>query len=423
MKHRFIKRLTLSALLSLFCTGITRADILVPMDLSQTDHLKAYGLTYKILQAGGTAEWLLNYRGGSFLYDDNDSYVKEARLMGVKTEHVSASEVVAIHARIEQENMEVVILETAPKVAIYTPPNASPWDDAVTIVFNYAEIEYDKIWDQEVMEGALSKYDWLHLHHEDFTGQYSKFFTNPQARPWMMEEMARNEEMANKFSFDKVWKLKQAVTRRIAEYVNKGGFLFAMCLATETFEISLATQGIDIVPQAADGDGVDPNANSKLNFDNNLAFENFQVVLDASINSFSTIDGHQVNNPPLRQPLGYISLFKFSAKYDPLPTLLTQNHTDIIKGYYGQSTSFNRSCLKDGVTILGYEEGKPFVNYIHGNYGEGTWSYLGGHDPEDPEHRIGDPPTKLELKRNSPGYRLILNNLLFPAAQKKELKT
>ncbi len=421
-----LRRCLLVVFLCLLVAGFNRhlrAEVLVPMDLSQADHLKAYGLAYKVLKAGESVEWLLNYRGGSFLLPQSEQYIRQARLMGVSYELLGPGQVAAIHGVIEQENMEVVLLEKAPRVAIYTPPNKSPWDDAVTLALTYAEVDYETIWDGDVMTGGLEDYDWLHLHHEDFTGQFSRFYIGYAGRDWYQEEVARSNEMASRFNYGKVWQLKHAVARRIAEYVNKGGFLFGMCLAGETIDIALAAGDVDIVPPQADGDGITPNAQQKLDYSQCLAFENFEVQLNPTVNSFSNIDGHQVNNPRLRQPLGYFKLFKFSAKYDPVPSLLTQNHTDFIRGFYGQSTSFNRSVLKDNVTVLASEEGKPWVNYIHGNAGKGFWTFLGGHDPEDPEHRIGDTPTRLELHKNSPGYRLILNNLLFPAARKKELKT
>ncbi len=411
-----------AAMLYLFCHSLS-AEILVPMDQTQSDHLKAYGLAYKVLKAGVNVEWLLNYRGGSFLFAENEAFLRQARLMGVSCEPVGPEQVIAIHGQIEQENMEVVLLEKAPRVAIYTPPNKSPWDDAVTLALAYAEVDYETVWDEKVLKGKLDQYDWLHLHHEDFTGQYSKFYIGYAGRDWFREEVQLNEEMAARFGFDKVWKLKHAVARRIAEYVRQGGFLFAMCLATETMDIALAAEDVDIVQKQIDGDGISPKAQERLDFSNTLAFNNFRVELNPVVNSFSQIDGHQVNNPPKRQKLGYFQLFKFSAKYDPVPTLLTQNHTDFIKDFYGQSTSFIHATLKDAVTVLAFEKGKPWIKYIHGNAGKGFWTFLGGHDPEDPEHRIGDPPPSLDLHRNSPGYRLILNNLLFPAARKKELKT
>lgn len=400
-----------------------RADILVPMDLSQSDHLKAYGLAYKVLKAGVNVEWLLNYRGGSFLFEEHEAFINQARLMGVSFQRVGPDQVISIHQQIEDSNMEVMLLEKAPRVAIYTPPNVPPWDDAVTLALTYAEVDYETVWDEEVLKGGLERFDWLHLHHEDFTGQFSRFYNGYADRPWFQDEVRQNSEMASRLGFNKVWKLKHAVARRISAYVLQGGFLFAMCLAAETLDIALAAGDTDIVGPQVDGDGIDPQAQGKLDFSKTIAFENFQLEMNPLINSFSNIDGHQVNNPPLRQPLGYFQLFQFAAKYDPVPTLLTQNHTSHLRDFYGQSTSFNRSVLKSSVTVLAFEEGKPYVKYIHGNHGEGTWTFLGGHDPEDPEHRIGDPPTRLELHKNSPTYRLILNNLLFPAAKKKELKT
>ncbi len=422
---RWVKSMTLALLLcGLPLAAVpARGELLVPMDLAQQDHIKAYGLAYKVLKAGSRVEWLLNYRGGSFLLEEREAFARLARLMGVSVETVSPQQVAAIHAQIEQENMEVMLLEKAPRVAVYTPPNLSPWDDAVTLALAYAEIEYDKIWDAEVLEGALSKYDWLHLHHEDFTGQFNRFYIGYRGRDWFEEEVARNREMATRFGYAKVWQLKHAVAERIAAYVREGGFLFAMCLAAETLDIALAAGETDIVPAEADGDGVDPEAAAKLDFSRTLAFRDFRPELNPVVNSFSDIDGHQVNNPLARRNLGYFQLFRFSAKYDPVPSLLTQCHTDFIKDFYGQSTSFTRRTLKEGVTVLAFEQDQPFVKYIHGNQGKGFWTFLGGHDPEDPEHRIGDRQTTLELHKNSPGYRLILNNLLFPAAKKKELKT
>ena len=336
-----IRKIVLVAFMAA-CLGLARqaaAEVLVPMDLSQADHLKAYGLAYKVLKAGVNVEWLLNYRGGSFLFAENEQFIRYARLMGVSYELAGPGQVAEIHGRIERENMEVVLLEKAPKVAVYTPPNKSPWDDAVTMALAYAEVDYETIWDGEVMTGALEDYDWLHLHHEDFTGQYSKFYISYAGRDWYQEEVARNTEMAQRFKFAKVWQLKHAVARRIADYVEKGGFLFGMCLAGETLDIALAAQDIDIVPPQVDGDGLTANAQDRLDFSNCLAFENFLVQLNPTVNAFSSIDGHQVNNPGLRQPLGYFKLFNFSAKYDPVPSLLIQNHTDYIKDFFGQSTS------------------------------------------------------------------------------------
>ena len=399
------------------------SEILVPMDLSQTDHLKAYGLAYWALEQGSNVKWLLNYRNGSFLMEGYTGIEREARLRGIYYEVISGSEVVQIMNVIENENMEIVLLEKAPKIAVYTPPNIPAWDDAVTLALEYADIKYHKIWDEEVLKGKLSEYDWLHLHHEDFTGQYSKFYINYRQAPWFLDEVARNEEMAKKFGYTKVSQLKSAVSERIKNYIFQGGFLFAMCSAAETFEIALAARGVDIVPPPGDGDPVEPGAQNKLDFSRSLAIDKFRLQTNPLINAFSDIDGHLVNVAGARQPLGYFQLFKFSAKYDPVPTMLTQNHTWYIEDYYGLSTSLMRHTLKKSVTIMAEEEGKPWVKYIHGNYGKGSFTYYGGHDPEDKQHAIGDPPTNLELHKHSPGYRLILNNVLFPAARKKELKT
>lgn len=406
----------------LICVPL-KAEILVPMDMAQNDHLKAYGLAWKALKAGVNVEWLLNYRGGSFMFEDHEVFRQQARRMGVTFQSIGPDEVIAIHQQIENSNMEVMLLEKAPRVAIYTPPNTSPWDDAVTLALTWAEVEYDKVWDEDVLKGGLEGCDWLHLHHEDFTGQFSRFYNGYSERPWLQDEVKSSQEAAQSMGFQKVWQLKHAIARRIADYVRQGGFLFAMCLAAETLDIALAAGETDIVGPQADGDGVDPEAQNKLDFSKTMAFKDFRIEIDPGVNSFSNIDGHQVNNPPLRKELGYFQLFAFAAKYDPVPALLTQNHVNYLRDFFGQSTSFNRAVLKDADIILGFEEGKNWVKYIHGNYGEGAWTFLGGHDPEDPEHRIGDPPTRLELHKNSAGYRLILNNLLFPAARKKELKT
>jgi hypothetical protein len=303
------------------------------------------------------------------------------------------------------------------------PPNAPPWDDAVTMALQYAGIEYAKVWDAEVVGGQLAKYDWLHLHHEDFTGQFSKFYLTYAGSSWLADMVRRNQEMAQTLGFPNVPALKKAVARRIGDYVANGGFLFAMCAATETLELALAAAGVDIAAPYADGTPVDPNATSGLQWDHALAFAGGVLELSPAVASFSDIDGHQVNNPGRRQPLGAYKLFQFSAKIDPVPTMLVQCHRDVLPDFYGLTTSFRRDRLKPGVTVLADEAGAPWVKYIHGEFGKGTWTFYGGHDPEDPQHQIGDPPTDLSLHPNSPGYRLILNNVLFPAAKKRELKT
>lgn len=397
-------------------------DLLVPMDATQSNHLRAYGLAYWVLKQGGSAEWLLNYRSGSFLLPDAPEIRREAALRGVRVEPVSGAGLAAIRAEIERSNMESVLLEKAPRIAVYTPPNSSPWDDAVTLALRYAGIEYEDVWDAEVLKGELPRLDWLHLHHEDFTGQYSKFYLTYAGAPWLAEEVARNRDMARTFGFENVPALKKAVAAKIREYVEGGGFLFAMCTATETLDLALAAAGADIAAAFADGDPMAPGASAKLDWNRSLAFEGAELVENPAVSAFSDIDGHQVNTP-WRQLLGAFRLFDFSAKIDPVPAMLTQSHESVIEDFYGITTSFRRERLKPSVLVLAEEPAAPSVKYIHGNFGKGTWTFLGGHDPEDPQHVVGDPPTDLDLHPHSPGYRLILNNVLFPAAKKKQLKT
>ena len=397
-------------------------QLLVPMDGTQTDHLKAYGLTFWVLDHRLTAEWLLNYRDGSFLLPDRPEVRREAAMRGVTTEAVSAGQVAQIQATIERSNMERVILEKAPRIAVYTPDNVNPWDDAVTLALTYADIPYDKLWDAEVLQGRLSEYDWLHLHHEDFTGQYSKFYISYASAPWLQEAVRVNEAMAARFDKPNVPALKGAVAEEMRRYVAQGGFLFAMCTATETLELALAAMGVDIAAAFSDGTPVDPQASQKLQWDRTLAFRDAQVQMNPGVNAFSDIDGHQVNTT-WRQPLGAFTLFDFSPKFDPVPSMLVQNHERVLADFYGLTTSFRRERLKAGVIVLAEEEGAGWTKYLHGTFGEGTWTFLGGHDPEDPQHQIGDAHTDLSMHPHSPGYRLILNNVLFPAAKKKTLKT
>ena len=394
--------------------------LLVPMDRTQANHLKAYGLTYSVLERGGRAEWLLNYRGGSFLLGDTDATRRGAALMGVTVQPIDAPDEARMRAEISSSNMEAVVLEKATSIAIYTPPNSAPWDDAVTMALEYAEIPYERVWDPEVIQGEIGDYEWLHLHHEDFTGQYSKFYITYAGAPWLEEEVARNEEAALALGYPDVPALKKAVSQRIRQYVEEGGFLFAMCSAPETLELALAAGSVDIAAAYSDGTPPDPDAGAKVDWDKSMAFRDADIQLAPSVNSFSDIDGHQVNTP-WRKELGAFTLFEFSAKFDPVPAMLTQNHESVVSDFYGLTTSFSVDRLKPGVVQLAQEGG--WAKYIHGVAGEGTWTYYGGHDPEDPEHQIGDAPTDLSLHANSPGYRLILNNVLFPAAKKKKLKT
>lgn len=406
----------------LFISFSAFAEILIPMDLVQTNHLKAYGIAFAALKEQITVTWLLNYRGGSYLIPD--SYVIESlcNIRGVFYEVISAPEVVNIQAEIDASNMDMIILEKEPKMAIYTPPNKHPWDDAVTLALTYADIDYDTLWDEEVLLGKLDEYDWLHLHHEDFTGQYGKFYSSFRNTAWYIEDVRINEEMAARLGFRKVWQLKHAVVEKIYEYVRNGGFLFAMCAATDTYDIALATRNVDICESVFDGDGMDPDYENKLDFTRTFAFENFTLISNPYQYEFSSIDASDYAK--LRGPeADYFTLFDFSAKYDPVPTMLTQCHTNVVNGFLGQTTSFHKKYVKKSVIILGESPQVEEVKYLHGNFGKGTFTFYGGHDPEDYQHRIGDPETVLELHKQSPGYRLILNNILFPAAEKKKLKT
>ncbi len=398
--------------------------ILVYMDLQQTDHLKAYGVAYWTLERNVNVEWLLNYRGGSFFMDHSPAIERELRVRGVAYSVLGGSEAAQIYATIEQENMDVILLEKAPSIAIYAPPNKQAWDDAVLLALEYAEVPYTVLWDEEVLRGELEKYDWLHLHHEDFTGQYGKFYASYRNADWYRDEVAKNESMAKRLGFGKVSELKKAVARAIKEYTARGGFLFAMCSATDTIDMALAAENVDITAAVFDGDPADPQAQAKLDYGRCMAFEKFQLEMNPMLYEFSDIDVPPSYAPVLRgAEADYFTLFEFSAKYDPVPTMLTQDHVSAIKGYMGQTTGFKKSLIKNSVIIMGQAEGTEQVKYIHGNVGKGTFTFLGGHDPEDYQHFVNDPPTQLSLHKNSPGYRLILNNILFPAAKKKRLKT
>jgi len=409
-------------LLIILLPALIGAEILIPMDFTQSNHLKAYGVAFEALKEQYVVKWFLNYRGGSFLMPESESLAALCNIRGVRFELVSSAQVAAIMQEIQESNMEVVVLEKEPKIAVYIPPNALPWDDAVTLALDYAEIDYDRVWDDEVLAGKLSDYDWLHLHHEDFTGQYGKFYGAYRNTAWYQNDVRVNEAMAAKHGYAKVWQLKHAVAEKIREFVMNGGFLFAMCAATDTLDIALAAHNVDIVDALIDGDGIDPHYQEKLDYSRCFAFENFKLKTNPFEYEFSDIDASDYSR--LRGPeADYFQLFDFSAKYDPVPTMLTQCHTNIIPGFLGQTTSFFKDKVKKSVIILAEVPGQNEVKYIHGNFGKGTFTFYGGHDPEDYEHKIGDPPTILDLYKNSPGYRLILNNILFPAAEKKQLKT
>jgi hypothetical protein len=410
------------ALISCFSTFVSAEKILIHMDLSQTDHLRAYGVAYKSLEMGVNVEWLLNYRGGSFLMDHYPEIEKQCRLKGVSYSILFGGEIAEVYQVIEKSNMDVVLLEKPPKVAVYVPKNVvwEPWDDAVTLALDYTDIPYDKVWDKEVLLGGLDQYDWLHLHHEDFSGQYGKFYTY-RNQAWYQEDVHANEKLAKELKFNKVWELKHASARAIKNYIFKGGFIFSMCSAPVTLDIALASEDHDIVSPEYDGDAFDPNAQSLLDFGKTLAFKNFRLVLSPVTYEHTDIDVTQ--SAVQRGQETYFTLFDFSAKYDPVPTMLTQCHVSLVKEFLGQDTGFQRDRVKGSAVILAEVEGTEELKYIHGNLGQGTFTYMGGHDPEDYQHRVGDPPTRLELHKNSPGYRLILNNILFPAARKKEQKT
>jgi hypothetical protein len=418
-----MKKLLYILIFILVSNSVYSSSLLLPMDNSQKNHLKAYGISFWTLERGVEVKWLLNYKGGSFLIPYAKDIENECLIRGVSYEVIADAKANQIIEEISSPsmNMDVIPMQKAPKIAVYSPPNKQPWDDAVTLVLTYAEIPYDVIYDEEIINGKLSEYDWLHLHHEDFTGQYGKFYRNYQHMPWYIEEVNTNTKLAQKLGFLKVSEMKLAVSKTIKSYVAAGGFLFAMCAATDTYEIALSAEGVDICESMYDGDGSDKNMNAHLDFTKTFAFQNFKVVEDPFQYEFSDIDmtekrKFQFNND-------YFTLFDFSAKWDPVPTMLCQNHTQIIRGFMGQTTSYDKNLLKPEVLVMGENKAGNEARYIHGEFGNGTWTFYGGHDPEDYRHAVGDPPTDLNLYPNSPGYRLILNNVLFPAAKKKKQKT
>ncbi|WP_069131007.1 asparagine synthetase B [Rhodohalobacter halophilus] len=406
------------------CNVNAQNRVLIPMDGSQTNHLKAYGVIFNHLGEGATGQWLLNYRGGSFLTTDEHDIIRKARVRNVSIEIISQADASGLIDEVENPgvNMASVNLEAAPKIAVYTPPGALPWDDAVTLVLDYAEIPYNTVYDREVLSGELSEYDWLHLHHEDFTGQFGKFWAMYRNSPWYIKQVQDKRDLARELGYEKVSTLKLDIVHEIRDFVGNGGFMFAMCSATDTFDIALAAEGMDIIPREIDGSPIDPEVNSRLNFDQTFAFENFEVITDPYEYEHATID-IEVDLDRISESLDFFTLFDFSAKWDPVPTMLTQNHVNSLRGFYGQATAFQRSKVKSSAVILAESPGRDQVKYVHGNYGSGTFTFYGGHDPEDYTHRVGDPPTDLSLHPNSPGYRLILNNILFPAAEKKKKQT
>jgi hypothetical protein len=410
-------------LLILFCGKSMAFSLLIPMDDSQRNHLKSYGIAYWVIQNGVDVQWLLNYRGGAFLMPYDEKIKSECDLRGVSYELLADARVSLILEEINRAdaNMDAVKLEKAPKMAVYSPKDKLPWDDAVTLALSYAEIPYDIIYDAEIIEGKLSDYDWLHLHHEDFTGQYGKFYGAYRNAQWYKDQVANAEAMAKKYGFEKVSQLKLFIAASIKEYVSSGGFLFAMCSATDSFDIALAATNTDICAAPFDGDPMAPGAQEKLEYHRCLAFHDFTLVTDVYEYEFSDIDVTRTRN--VKEEEDFFTLFEFSAKWDQVPTMLCQNHRSVIKGFMGQTTAFNKDLIKPNVLILGEYKAANEARYIHGNMGKGMWTFYGGHDPADYKHYVGDPPTNLDNHKNSPGYRLILNNVLFPAAKKKNQRT
>ena len=407
-------------------TAFGQAKLLIGMDLDQPDHLKAYGIAYWALTKGIEVDWLLNYRGGSFMMDYHDLVADECRVRGVGFRGVSGTEAAQIYAEVQQEdsNTDVVRLEKEPKVGVYVPPGFQPWDDAVTLALEYAEVSYEKIWIDEVLDGKLSEYDWLHLHHEDFTGQYGKLYASFAGASCYIEQQVMLEKKARERGFRKVSEMEKSIARIIKEYVTGGGFLFAMCSATDSYDIALAAEDVDICDAIYDGDPPDRDAQERLDFSKTLAFTGFTLERNPMRYEYSDIDQPPSDLLATQNPAtDYFKLFVFSAKFDPVTKMLTQKHVNVLKGFLGQTTNFKKSLIKPTVILLAEKEGMDQVRYLHGNYGRGTFTFYGGHDPEDYQHAVGDPPTDLSLHKNSPGYRLILNNILFPAAKKKQQKT
>ena len=424
IKFPDVKKLLLIFILIVPLCNLYAAFILIPMDETQQNHLKAYGIAYWVLEREVEVDWLLNYRGGSFMCEYQDEIEKECVIRGVSHQIIADAQYNAILLEISdpQVNMDAVKLHKAPKMAVYSPKNKQPWDDAVTLVLTYAEIPYDVVYDEEVMSGVLPLYDWLHLHHEDFTGQYGKFWARYRDADWYKEDVRINEEIARKLGFNKVSQCKLAVAQKIRDFTAGGGYLFSMCSAPDSYDVALAAEGVDICDYMFDGDPMDPQAQQKLDYSKCFAFKDFTLSTNPYEYEISSIDINPVQRI-INPQNDYFSLFEFSAKWDPVPTMLCQDHTQLIKGFMGQTTAFRKKEVKSGVLVMGETKSLDEVRYIHGEFGKGMWTFLAGHDPEDYQHFVGDPVTDLNLFPNSPGYRLILNNVLFPAAKKKKQKT
>jgi len=420
-----MKRLLLIFIIALTFSSIHAAYVLIPMDETQKNHLKSYGIAFWVLERDVEVSWLLNYRGGSFMIQFHKDIENECIIRGVSYEILADVQAAAVIQEISSPeiNQDEVKLQKAPKIAVYSPKNKLPWDDAVTLALTYAEIPYDVVYDQELMQGLLPMYDWLHLHHEDFTGQYGKFWMSFKNTAWYQEDVRISEENARLLGFDKVSDLKLAVAKKIRDFVAGGGYLFSMCSAPDSYDLALSAEGVDIVDVMFDGDPIDPDANQKLDYDNCFAFSNFSIVANPYQYEVSTIDVTETRPKTITEKNDFFTLFDYSAKWDPVPTMLCQNHMQVIKGFMGQTTAFNKKYVKSNVLVMGEFKSADEARYVHGEYGNGTFTFLGGHDPEDYRHLVGDPATDLNLFPNSPGYRLILNNVLFPAAKKKKQKT
>ncbi len=419
-----MKKIALLVLFIMLSKSLWASFVYLPMDHdNQKNHLKAYGIVYYALQNGLKAKWLLNYDGGAFLVENNDAVVTECKVRGVSFQVISdaRSQLILEGISSPSKNQEAVTLEKAPKIAVYSPKDKMPWDDAVTMVLTYAEIPFDVIYDEEVLEDKLLLYEWLHLHHEDFTGQYGRFYGPYKSAPWYIKRKKNAEALAKKLGYQKVSQQKLAVTQKIRDYVIGGGFMFAMCSATDSFDIALSAEGVDICEVMFDGDPSEPNYNSKIDFSKTFAFKDFDLIRDPTVYEFSSID--MTRKRRIKKESDYFVLREFSAKWDQVPTMLCQNHTQIVKAFMGQTTSFDHNHIKSTVLTLGENISNSEARYIHGTKGKGMFTFYGGHDPEDYQHRVGDPKTELDLHPTSPGYRLILNNVLFPAAKKKKKKT
>lgn len=421
----FSTKILFLLLFNFLALTVQPAQLLIPMDRGQTNHLKAYGLAYWVLQKDIEISWLLNYRGGSYLIPYHESFEKECKLRNVSYQVIADAQANAILNEMADMgvNMDEMKLQKVPRIAVYSPKNKLPWDDAVTLVLTYAEIPYDVVYDDEVLEGVLPAYDWLHLHHEDFSGQFGKFWARYRHFPWYQDDVRQQQATASRFGFEKVSQLKLAVVKKIREFVAGGGYMFAMCSATDSYDVALAAENLDICDVMFDGDPPGPGHHQQLNYDNCFAFTGFTLSDNPSEYEISDIDVTNYRSRTISERNDFFTLFEFSAKWDPVPTMLTQNHEQIIKGFMGQTTAFNKKLVKSEVIVLGDNKSFGEDRYVHGTFGNGFWTFYGGHDPEDYQHLVGDPPTELDMFPNSPGYRLILNNILFPAAKKKKQKT